>query len=713
MRKVLIVLSVLLSLSWTFAVTRAQEALTQTVTADDGSFSIMIPDGWGATTDVGRVSVLNPDATTSTNFVIQDLTGSVKDAVGQLLAHYGAPASVEISEQQIGGRSGALAQYADGNRSLDLIGVDAGGGKVLLAITYAASDAVTQIHPTLVAIAGSYQSPPGSGSSAAAPTTAPDSSTQGDALTQTYTAADGSYSFMYPADWPVQVDGTNISILTPDASMSANFQVLPLAGSAKDALTTYLAGFNHPDNVQVSDLQLGGHPAALAQYVEGDTSGDILVVDSGSGKMLQMVVYSPTDAVEKAHPTLLAIAASFQSPAGGGAAIVPTVDASTAIVPAVNGVSTIAFGSYDRGYADLFTTDPAGTNVTQFTQQQLSALQPAFSPDGTMLAYIANTPTDSQSYDVFVAPAGGGEARKLTAQPSTDRGAVAWSPDSKQLLFLATRSADDKGNSLYEINADGSGEQKLALDAQAVNAFVLDWSPDGQHIALMAFPNGGPDYALLIANPDGSGLTPIPGFQPVQVGEFFRWSPDGQHALISDTSSLTVTSADGSAPQVILDKSAGWTISGVDWSPDGTQIAFAGLKSPDTALGLYLINADGSNLQKVDLGAREVTFAALAWGTVASGAAAPTEAPAVEPTTASAPAASCTIAAKGTANLRGGPGTTFAKAGTLAAGVTQSVTGQAQGADGFVWYQLDGGNWVRSDLVNSNGDCASVPTVSP
>ncbi len=73
----------------------------------------------------------------------------------------------------------------------------------------------------------------------------------------------------------------------------------------------------------------------------------------------------------------------------------------------------------------------------------------------------------------------------------------------------------------------------------------------------------------------------------------------------------------------------------------------------------------------------------------------------------------CSVSASSTANLRSGPGTSFAKAGTLAAGTSASVTGRAAGSDGKVWYQLDGGSYVRSDLVVADGDCASVPTVSP
>ena len=74
--------------------------------------------------------------------------------------------------------------------------------------------------------------------------------------------------------------------------------------------------------------------------------------------------------------------------------------------------------------------------------------------------------------------------------------------------------------------------------------------------------------------------------------------------------------------------------------------------------------------------------------------------------------AACSVSSGGTVNLRSGPGTNFAVPGTLSAGQALTAVGQAQGADGFVWWQLDGGEqWVRSDVVTEDGDCEALPVV--
>jgi hypothetical protein len=301
----------------------------------------------------------------------------------------------------------------------------------------------------------------------------------------------------------------------------------------------------------------------------------------------------------------------------------------------------------------------------------------------------------------------------VTTVSSLDRIPTAWSPDSKQLIFVSRHDATAAGAQIYRVNADGSDEQVLTIDAQAINGFTLDWSPDGKHIAFIAFPNAGPDYALLVTDPDGSNMTPIPNIHIMQVGEFFKWSPNGQRAVLTDQTSLTVMNADGSAPQILVDASANLNIGGVSWSPDGTQIAFSAYSNADAnyVQHLYTMNADGSNQQQLDLGGQEVMFGGLSWGVLPEGGSmtAPVIATAASDT---GTASTCSVTAAKGANLRSGPGTTFDRAGALAAGVSHSVIGQANGSDGFVWWKLDSGSWVRSDLVQTSGDCTTVPTVA-
>lgn len=71
----------------------------------------------------------------------------------------------------------------------------------------------------------------------------------------------------------------------------------------------------------------------------------------------------------------------------------------------------------------------------------------------------------------------------------------------------------------------------------------------------------------------------------------------------------------------------------------------------------------------------------------------------------------CAITVSGNTRLRGGPGTNYQQVGLLEIGTPADVYGRHNGTDGFVWYFLGNGAWIRSDLGSEVGDCLSLPIV--
>ncbi|GAB4525824.1 MAG: hypothetical protein OHK0046_42060 [Anaerolineae bacterium] len=69
----------------------------------------------------------------------------------------------------------------------------------------------------------------------------------------------------------------------------------------------------------------------------------------------------------------------------------------------------------------------------------------------------------------------------------------------------------------------------------------------------------------------------------------------------------------------------------------------------------------------------------------------------------------CMVEAPTTVNLREGPSTSTALFGELPQNALLDVIGQIQGEDGFTWWQLGNNAWVRDDIIDTIGDCASVP----
>ncbi len=75
------------------------------------------------------------------------------------------------------------------------------------------------------------------------------------------------------------------------------------------------------------------------------------------------------------------------------------------------------------------------------------------------------------------------------------------------------------------------------------------------------------------------------------------------------------------------------------------------------------------------------------------------EIPAFTATPPLASGSACLLTVRWTqANVRQGPGTSFAITGALSQGQTVQAVGWATGADGFTWWQLATGGWARGDI---------------
>jgi Tol biopolymer transport system component len=120
-----------------------------------------------------------------------------------------------------------------------------------------------------------------------------------------------------------------------------------------------------------------------------------------------------------------------------------------------------------QGRPQIYVMDADGGSVRRLTSFHLGPRDLAWSPDGASLAF------GTVSSDIFVMDATGASPRQIVASlvapdGSFENGEPAWSPDGRRLLF--TRSAED-GNAVWVVDADGTGQRKL------INGCCASWQP--------------------------------------------------------------------------------------------------------------------------------------------------------------------------------------------------------------------------------------------
>ena len=125
----------------------------------------------------------------------------------------------------------------------------------------------------------------------------------------------------------------------------------------------------------------------------------------------------------------------------------------------------------------------------------------AFSPDGKSVAFVRSV--DDSHGAVWVVPAAGGEARRLT---SDDFGAAypRWSPDGKQILFGGQRSAGVEDHALWVVQTAGGEPRRLFKREAATWELEGEWSPDGSQIVFGVFTPGWDHDELWISAADGT-----------------------------------------------------------------------------------------------------------------------------------------------------------------------------------------------------------------
>ena len=190
---------------------------------------------------------------------------------------------------------------------------------------------------------------------------------------------------------------------------------------------------------------------------------------------------------------------------------------SPAISPDGRMVAYVAEGP--PGRFDLYTTRVSGGARIRLTDDPVREWSPRFSPDGELISF---TIFDQQGMpSVHIVPALGGDVR-TTIPGAAD---ATWAPDSKRLMFV--RQTADGKHDLAVSSADGSNPRTI-LQADAAYPVLRHpaWSPDTHTIAVVR-STGGVVAAIWLLSPDGATLRRAINEPDTIVSESPTFTSDG------------------------------------------------------------------------------------------------------------------------------------------------------------------------------------------
>lgn len=200
----------------------------------------------------------------------------------------------------------------------------------------------------------------------------------------------------------------------------------------------------------------------------------------------------------------------------------------------------------------------------------------------------------------------GSDVRRLTSNTLADID-PAYSPDGSRIAFASARSSS--AVVIHTMNADGTNVRRLLFTG--AQSHSPSWSPDGANIAFMDGSRG--LFDITRVNVNTGALTPLTA--TFAIDGLPAWSPDGTKIAFDHSGTpppfpglqiyvMGAIAGEAAGKTPLTSGDPGDNSFGANWSPDGTRITFQ--TDRDGNNEIYTMKSDGTDLRRLTSNATNV-----------------------------------------------------------------------------------------------------------
>ena len=217
--------------------------------------------------------------------------------------------------------------------------------------------------------------------------------------------------------------------------------------------------------------------------------------------------------------------------------------------------SQLAYVSFEDGRSMVYLQNLADGGRKRIADHEGLNSAPAWSPDGRELALVLSKDGNPEIYRYRL---NDGRLMRLTSHLAIDT-EPAWSPDGRQIVFTSDRSGSPQ---LYRMGRDGGATQRLTFEGR-YNARA-DFSRDGRTLSLVTGDGSG--FRIAVLRLDNLALQIL---TDSRLDESPSFAPNGRMILYASERQgrgvLAAVSADGRVQQMLRFQQG--DVREPDWSP--------------------------------------------------------------------------------------------------------------------------------------------------